>query len=129
MNGKFFLWSSMLIGSILPANESFSSEVSHFIGGAVLAGGITTVVDSYYPEYRSERGVIGFGISSAAVIIEQSVEFALHGNAGGQLLDAAVHIAGSALGAFVTDEYFLTPVIQNSASQGKYIGLNVQHSF
>lgn len=94
-----------------------------------MAGGITAVVDRYYPEYRSDRGMIGFGVSSIAIVAEQGIELALHGNARGQLLDAASHIAGSALGAYVTDQYILSPVVQNSASEGKYIGLNLQHTF
>lgn len=120
---------STLFGATLYANESVSSEMSHVVGGMVMAGGITTVVDHYYPEYRSERGMIGFKISSAAVIVEQSIELAIHGNAEGQLLDVVAHIAGSALGAWSSDQYFLSPVIQNSASEGQYIGLNLHHAF
>ncbi len=113
----------------LNANDSFNSEFSHFTGGAVMAGSITAVVDHFYPEYRSDRGMIGFGISSAAIVVEQGLEYALHGNGKGQFLDAASHVAGSALGAYITDQYILSPVIQNSASEGKYIGLNIQHTF
>lgn len=120
---------SLLIASSVYGNDSFSSEFSHVVGGAVMAGGITAVVDQYYPEYRSDRGMIGFEISSLAIIVEQSVEFALHGNAKGQMLDIVSHVAGSAFGAYVTDQYILAPVVQNSASEGKYIGLALQHSF
>lgn len=129
MNWKILVASSLMVASTLNANDSFNSEFSHFAGGAVMAGGITAVVDHYYPEYRSDRGMIGFGISSAAIVIEQGIECAMHGNARGQLLDAASHIAGSALGAYITDQYILSPVIQKSASEGKYIGLNIQHTF
>lgn len=111
------------------ANDSLNSEMSHVIGGAVMAGGITAVVDSYYPEYKADRGMIGFGISSAAIVVEQSIEFAFNGNAKGQLLDIASHIAGSAFGAFVTDQYILAPVMKNSQGEGKYVGLTLQHSF
>lgn len=120
---------SLLIASSVYGNDSPGSEFSHFAGGIVMAGGITAIVDQYYPEYRSERGMLGFEISSVAIIAEQSVEFAFHGNAKGQMLDAAYHIAGSALGAYVTDQYILAPVIQDSASEGKYIGLALRHSF
>ena len=111
------------------ANDSLSSEMSHVIGGAVMAGGITAVVDSYYPEYKADRGMIGFEISSVAMILESAVEFAIRGDARGQTLDAIAHIAGSALGAFVTDQYILSPVVNNSAAEGKYVGLALQHSF
>lgn len=119
----------MFIGMSLYANESVNSEMSHFIGGGVMAGGITAIVDHYYPENRSERGIIGFKISSAAVLVEQSIEFAFNGNARGQLLDAAAHIAGSALGAYVTDGYLLTPIIKDSSNEGKYVGLALRHTF
>lgn len=129
MKWKVLVLSSLIVGSALGANDSFNSEFSHFAGGAVMAGGITAVVDHYYPEYRSDRGMIGFGISSAAIVAEQGIEYILHGNGRGQLLDTVSHIAGSALGAYVTDQYILSPVMQNSASEGQYIGLNIQHTF
>ncbi|RRS31840.1 MAG: hypothetical protein P794_02910 [Epsilonproteobacteria bacterium (ex Lamellibrachia satsuma)] len=127
---------SLLIGSMLlatqlqvKANESFNSEMSHVVGGVVMAGGITAIVDHYYPEYAENRGMIGFGISSASIILAEYVEFALHGDARGQLLDTASHIAGSAFGAFVTDKYILSPVIKNSPRGGKSVGLKIEHSF
>lgn len=125
---KMFI-GSLLVVSCLYGNDSFDSEFSHFAGGAVMAGGITAIVDSYYPEYRSDRGMIGFGISSVAIVVEQGIEVILNGNARGQLLDAVSHIAGSALGAYITDQYILTPVIKDSAIEGKYIGLVMQRSF
>lgn len=120
----------LLMGvSSVSANDSFNSEMSHFVGGAVMAGGITVVVDRYYPEYKADRGMIGFGISSVAMIVESAVEFAIRGDARGQTLDAVSHIAGSALGSFVTDQYILSPVVNNSTAEGKYVGLALQHSF
>ena len=128
MGLKIFIISACSILA-LHANDGVTSEASHFVGGAVMAGGITAVVDSYYPEYKSERGMLGFEVSSIAIIAEQSIEYAINGNARGQLIDALSHIAGSALGAFITDKYFLLPVIKDSASDGKYVGLNVHHNF
>ncbi len=113
----------------LEANTSVSSEMSHFVGGAAMAGGITAVVNSYYPEYKENRGMLGFWISSAAVAVEQVVEYAVHGDAKGQALDAISHIAGSALGAFVADQYILSPVIKDSSTTGNYVGLTLQRSF
>lgn len=129
MKWKVLVISSLMVAATLNANDSFNSEFSHLAGGAVLAGGITAVVDHYYPEYRSDRGMIGFGISSAAIAAEQGIEYALHGNGRGQLIDIASHVAGSAVGAFVTDQYILSPVLQNSASEGKYLGMSLQHTF
>lgn len=111
------------------ANDSIQSEMSHAVGGVVMAGGITWAVDRYYPEYRENRGMIGFGVSTVAIFAEQGVEYALHGNAGGQLLDATSHMIGSALGAWVTDRFILSPVVTNSSSKGQYFGLQARGSF
>lgn len=115
--------------SSVSANDSLNSEMSHVIGGAVMAGGITAVVDRYYPEYKENRGMIGFGISSASMIVFESINMALGANVKGQLLDIASHVAGSAFGAFVTDQYILSPVVNNSAAEGKYVGLALKHTF
>lgn len=123
------LIAATLMMTQLEANTSVSSEMSHFVGGAVMAGGISAIVDSYYPEYKENRGMIGFWTSSAAIIVEQGVEYSLHGDAKGQALDAISHIAGSALGAFVTDQYILSPVIKDSSTTGNYVGLTLQRSF
>lgn len=120
----------LLMGvSSVGANDSVASEMSHVIGGAVTAGAITAIVDSYYPEYRADRGMIGFGISSVTMLAFESVTIALRGDAKGQLLDVASHMAGSAFGAFVTDKFILSPVVENSASEGKFIGLRAGVSF
>jgi hypothetical protein len=119
----------LMSASSVSANDSLNSEMSHVIGGAVMAGGITAVVDRYYPVYKEDRGMVGFLFSSAAIVVEQGIELALHGNAKGQALDTISHIAGSALGAFVTDQYILSPVVNNSTAEGKYVGLALQHSF
>lgn len=128
MKLQLFLISSLMSLSVYGA-EDFNSEFSHFAGGAVLAGGVSAIVDHYYPEYRADRRNIGFGVSTLAVLVDQSIQYAEHGNARGQLLDTAAHIAGSALGAYVTDEYLLTPIIKDSSSEGKYVGLALQRTF
>lgn len=111
------------------ANNSVASEMSHAVGGIVMAGGITAVVDRYYPEYRDHRGMIGFGVSTVAIFVEQGVEYAQRGDAYGQLLDATSHMVGSAIGAWVTDRFILSPVVMNSSARGKYIGLEARGSF
>ncbi len=129
MKWNVLVASSLIVSATLGANDSINSELSHFVGGAAMAGGITAAVDRFYPEYQSDRGMIGFGLSSAIIVGAEGIEYALHGNGRGQILDAASHIAGSALGAFITDQYILSPVLQTSASEGKYIGLNIQKTF
>ncbi|MFH0709936.1 MAG: hypothetical protein V2A75_07010 [Pseudomonadota bacterium] len=129
MKKIFLLLITIFMVIHLQANDSFNSEASHVIGGAVIAGAITAVVDGYYPEYKDNRGMIGFGISSVAMIVHESITIAIRGDAKGQILDAAMHIAGSAVGAFITDKYILAPVINDSPVEGKYVGLTLQHSF
>lgn len=123
--------SAMILITQLQAatNDSFNSEISHFIGGSVAAGGITAIVDHYYPEYSENRGMIGFGVSSLVMIVVEGINIAQDGNAQGQMLDIASHIAGSAFGAFVTDKYILSPVIRNSPTEGKSVGFKVERSF
>ena len=125
---KWVLAASMLITSNVHATDSFNSEFAHFAFGAVAAGGITWVVDEYFPAYQENRGWIGFGISSVGAVLESAYEYHLNGNGRNQAIDALSHIAGSALGAYVTDEYILKPVIQTSGSEGRYVGLNLTYT-
>ena len=111
------------------ASDSFGSEASHFVGGAVMAGAITAIVDKFYPEYAENRFWIGFGISSAAIVIEQGYEAIKNGKPASQLLDAASHIGGSALGAYVTDKYILSPIVRTAPDGSKTVGVQVTHSF
>lgn len=124
---------ALFIGALMTVSlhgaEDFNSEFSHFTGGAVLAGGVTALIDSYYPEYRSERGMIGFGVSAFAALVDQSIQYAEHGNGRGQILDGIAHIAGSALGAYLTDGYFLSPVMYESPKEGTFVGLTFRSSF
>jgi glycerol uptake facilitator-like aquaporin len=122
------LAASMLITSNAYATDSVESEAAHFVFGAVLAGGITAVVDNYFPEHRENRGWIGFGISSVGAVLESAYEYNINGHGRNQAIDALSHIAGSALGAYVTDEYILAPVIKNSASEGRYVGFNLTYA-
>lgn len=128
MKGRKILLIALLCTSMW-ANDSINSEAGHFAGGVVLAGGITAIVDSYFPEYREDRAKLGFGISSAAIVLEEGIDIAFFGGNSGDVLDMAVHIAGSALGAYVTDQYILSPVIKDSKTEGKYIGFALHRSF
>jgi hypothetical protein len=97
------------------ASDSFSSEMSHVISGAALAGYIThRYSDS---EYRSW---IGFGVSTVIVIAEQNYEISKVGKRPSQQMDMAAHAIGSALGAWYTDKYLLVPLVKRN-----YIGLTV----
>lgn len=113
----------------LHATETWSSEGSHFLGAALLSGGATAVVNQF-DEYKQDRKMIGFGISTIYGIVDQSIQYIENGNAGGQLLDLGAHILGSAVGAWLTDEYILSPVvIDNSKTEGKYVGVTMNYTF
>ncbi len=130
MKKSIMLLSILLLTSQLQANSSTGSELSHVAGGVVMAGAITAVVDNYFPDYTEDRQLIGFGISSLLIIIEQGIEIAQDSSdVQGEMLDMAAHIGGSALGAYITDQYILAPVIKVSPQGDKAIGLQVTHSF
>ena len=97
------------------ASDSFTSEMSHVISGAAIAGYITHRYSE--SEYRSW---IGFGVSTAIVIAEQNYEISKVGNRSSQQLDMVAHAIGSALGAWYIDKYLLVPLIKKS-----YVGLTV----
>lgn len=123
------LAASLLLASNSYATDSFNSEAAHFVFGAAVAGGITAVVDHWYPEQREYRGWWGFGISSVGAVLESVYEYNVNGNGRNQAIDAASHIAGSALGAYVTDKYILEPVIKPAAAgEGSYIGVNLVYA-
>ena len=81
------------------ASDSFTSEMSHVVGGGVMAGYIThRYSDS---EYRSW---IGFGVSTAIIVVEQNYEISKSGKRSSQQLDMVAHALGSAIGAWYTDK-------------------------
>ena len=111
-----FIFSFALITSPqCSASDSFTSEMSHVISGAAIAGYITHRYSE--SEYRSW---IGFGVSTAIVIAEQNYEISKVGKRPSQQMDMAAHAIGSALGAWYTDKYLLVPLVKRN-----YIGLNI----
>ncbi|ADN08200.1 hypothetical protein [Sulfurimonas autotrophica] len=109
-------------------DDTLSSEGSHFLGGTALGAGATAVVNQF-DEYKQNRKIIGFGISAVYGVVDQTIQYIEDGNAGGQLLDLGAHLLGSALGAWVADEYILSPIVQESETEGKYLGLAMNYSF
>ena len=128
MKKIIFLMFSILFSLQLNANNSFNSEISHVAGGTLLAGGVTAIVDSF-PQYKVKRGMIGFGVSTAAGVIDFAVESITAGDIKGQLLDLVSHTLGSIFGAWVTDKYILAPVVEDSPVQGKYLGCAMAYHF
>jgi hypothetical protein len=97
---------------ISKASDSFTSEISHAVSGAVMAGYISKMFTE-----SENRAWIGFGLSSAFIVAEQNYEISKVGKRSSQQLDMAAHMLGSAVGAWYTDKYLLIPVIgKNSLS-------------
>ena len=128
MKKSIFFLCTIIVTLQLHATDTFNSEASHFVGGTVLAGASTAVVNQF-EEYKQDRKIIGFGVSAVYALIDQSIQYAEDGNAGGQLLDLGAHLLGSALGAWVTDKYILSPVVEDSPVQGKYLGCAMAYRF
>lgn len=101
------------------AYDGLSSELSHALGGALLAGAIT----GYYSESEN-RAWIGFAVSTSAVVLEQSYEISRGANRKSQILDMAWHAVGSAMGAWATDKYVLMPVVTRTS-----VGMVYMHRF
>lgn len=108
-SAALFISFSLLASPTCHASDNFYSEMSHVIGGAVIAAYIT---DKYSDsKYRSW---IGFGLSTAIIIAEQNYEISKTGNRSGQQLDMVAHALGSAFGAWYTDKYLLVPLVKKN---------------
>ncbi|QYJ85785.1 hypothetical protein K0I73_16675 [Shewanella mesophila] len=109
------------------ASNGLNSELSHAAGGAAMAGAFVWMSDSYLPEY--DRAWVGFSVSTAFGILVQYHEYDKGTNSASEaLLDAAAHTLGSAVGAYVTDGYWLAPVIKPER-EGTYVGIDVSFRF
>ena len=107
---------ALISSSKCSESDSFTSEMSHVIGGGLMAGYITHRYSE--SEYRSW---IGFEVSTAIIVVEQNYEISKSGNRSSQQLDMVAHALGSAIGAWYTDKYLLIPTIKRN-----YLGLTVQ---
>ena len=117
----------MGLSSQATASNEFNSELSHAVGGAAMAGAVVWISDSYWPEYN--RAWVGFSVSSALGVLVQYHEYDKGTNSASEaLLDAAAHTLGSAVGAYITDGYWLTPVIKPE-HDGTYVGIDVSLRF
>lgn len=103
-----------LAASKTPPNNGWGSELGHAIGGMLMAGTATALVDHCWAEKAAHRGLIGFGISAASGFVGEGLQWASGGYF--SLLDALSHAAGAAIGAYVTDEFILIPVVKIAGS-------------
>ena len=107
---KFFAIALLFWSAHSHAYDGLSSELSHAVGGALLAGAVTKI----YSESEN-RAWIGFAVSTAAVVLEQGYEISRGANRNSQIKDMAWHALGSALGAWATDKYLLVPVVTRTS--------------
>lgn len=101
------------------AYDGLSSELAHVAGGALLAGAVTR----YYSE-SEDRAWIGFAVSSAGIVLSESVQISRGAKRSSAYLDMASHIAGAAWGAWWMDRYGLVPVIGRQS-----VGLVMRRQF
>ena len=114
---KVLAFTLCLYVSTVQANDSLNSELSHVAGGAAMGAGFTYLAD-YYGE-KEHRGWIGFGTAAGIGVLGEAIELA-SGNGEFSALDAGSNALGAAIGAFVTDQWVLMPVVN---SRDHYIGL------
>ncbi|MBV7316298.1 hypothetical protein [Shewanella sp. NIFS-20-20] len=109
-------------------NSSFNSEISHVAGGAVMAGAVVALSDHYWPQYN--RAWVGFGVSALIGTLAELNQYSRNENSIEEaLLDATSHALGSAIGAYLTDQYILSPVIKPDIKQGTFVGVQASFRF
>ena len=59
--------------------------------------------------------MIGFGVSTAAMVIVESINISKGADRSSQYLDIAAHALGSAIGAWYADKYLLMPVVTKTS--------------
>ena len=116
---KIWLIGGLICAGACHAYDGLTSELSHATGGALMAGAITKM----YSESEN-RALIGFSISTVAIVIDQGYHIARGANAKSQWLDIASHAIGSAIGAWATDKYYLMPIVTP-----KYVGVMYRQEF
>ena len=100
-----FLLVSALTGPA-QAYDGMSSQISHAIGGALLAGAIEKAVEDH-----EHRALIGASVSTALFAVVEGRQLGTGSRRHSQLLDIYYHTAGSILGAWATDKFILSPVV------------------
>lgn len=70
---------------------------------------------SYLYRDSPDRAMIGFGVSTAAMVIVESINISKGADRSSQYLDIAAHALGSAIGAWYADKYLLMPVVTKTS--------------
>ncbi len=109
-------------------SSSLNSELSHVAGGGAFTVGISLLTEKYWPEQNSTW--VGFTVSSAFGILSQYYEYD-HGTntASEAALDALSHVVGSAIGAYISEEYLITPEISPEPDGGTSLGIALHFDF
>lgn len=100
------------------ASEALSSELSHTLAGALMAGASTAIADRYWPEHRA---LVGFSVSVTAGVLGEVYD-STRPNGKFSFLDVAVTAAGAALGTLGTDKLILSPAVSRELTS-RYYGL------
>ena len=124
-NAKLFrvwvLGIAACLGGQASANDNIKSEMSHAIFGGVVAGAATWGASDRWPEHRA---LVGFAASASLGVFTEATS-----RNGFSALDAGSNALGAAIGALVTDEYLLAPVIRREAGHVSYIGVTFVKTF
>jgi hypothetical protein len=108
----------LLFAAPARATDVFTSELSHGVGGAAMAGVTTFLVSDQWPEYR---GLIGIGVATAGGVIGELWE---RGHGGSfSALDVYATAAGAVIGAVITDRLILMPVAGRDPQGARYGGI------
>ena len=125
---KLVTWiplSGLLTGSVVEANDSVNSELSHFTGNAVIASVVSVVVHKYWPQVKKPART-GFIVSASEAVAGEAAEYATGGKF--SLLDVAAGTVGAAAGAYVTDKWYIAPRL-NTQKGETTVGLVAIHRF
>lgn len=127
MNRWLLICCCLLFASPVPAADCVTSETSHAIGGALIAGVVTgTVADKYWPEHRF---LVGFTVSTAVILVGEGFQVADGARVSSSLLDVGSHMIGAMIGATITDRYFLAPVVERNAAGNARVGIVMRQNF
>ncbi len=88
------------------AYDGMTSQIPHAVGGALTAGLLSKAF-----EESEHRALIGFSVSTALIVMAEGSHLGTGSRRSSQLLDIFYHTLGSAIGAWATDKFILSPVV------------------
>ena len=106
------------------ANDGLTSELSHGAGGLAWGSVTTLLVSDRWPE---NRALIGFGVALSAGLVGEIYDHSR--GYGFSSLDVVATAVGGAIGAYVTDKFFLVPVMEKPQQGGRYLGVVARYRF